>query len=891
MRMSNTRDATEAVRLAIANQTILRSSPFPMQDMSSAIQQIEDAVDRLLLLPTASSASVPPVNSGVTISVDSNMFDERPFILAEDVIAPVNIPFSNCSRLDGYAVVSDDGVGQFTVVVSRRAGDGGILSPLNRGEVAYVTTGAPLPIGADAICKIEDTSLVYDSSGNYISSKVNIKVATKPGEGVRKPGSDVREGEVLLPAGHVLTPVDIGSLLLAKVRTVVRKRVSSAALLFPTDDNVSPILSLDDGCVGVLSTGDEIVDITHVQNQNNDIDQLKERKDENEDEEVENDDVLNHFGSLHEDDDNIATLRAHIIRDILKKSRVQGDVNVNVNVNNKRPSNDHSNTVSAHQNSNNTKSVNKMNDDFVWDSNKPMLSAMVRSHGFTPIDCGIVKDEGGVNGMCEAILSAASTCRLLIITGGVSMGDKDHVKPALVKLGAEILFGRLMMKPGKPCTAAILPRLGKQPLMIFALPGNPVSAAVCFNVLVVPVLRRMSGLPWPLSRLTQVKVCLVGESIQLDPERPEYHRATVWWANEIDGGKNFPSGVALCGRSTGAQASSRMQSVSNANALLCLPASSDVLKPGSIVDALLIGTVYNRQAVPLSISTPTLARSVVIQSSSCGGHHHHHNHNNTHSSTPTSTPLPPPLPTTTSTPNSCLQNHEESSHQSSGRQPHIIESINNDSAPRRSVTVSIITVSDSAFHNGAVDKSGPEILSMLTRTYPQWEINVVCPPTQTATWENRVIEKNVSTSPQSSTSSSSSTTTTTTTSVTRTSTESTNSRITIVPDDYSAIKDALLDCVSLDSHLIITTGGTGFGSRDITPEATEAVLDRKAPGLVFAMLSASMKHTPMAALSRYTAGTRDKSLIINLPGSPKAVKECLEAITSVLPHALSLIRN
>ena len=89
--------------------------------------------------------------------------------------------------------------------------------------------------------------------------------------------------------------------------------------------------------------------------------------------------------------------------------------------------------------------------------------------------------------------------------------------------------------------------------------------------------------------------------------------------------------------------------------------------------------------------------------------------------------------------------------------------------------------------------------------------------------------------------------------------------------------------------LIFTTGGTGFAPRDVTPEATAAVLEKPAPGLVAAMMAASLAATPMAALSRYVAGIRGRTLIINLPGSPKAVKECIAAIAPVLPHALALL--
>ena len=112
----------------------------------------------------------------------------------------------------------------------------------------------------------------------------------------------------------------------------------------------------------------------------------------------------------------------------------------------------------------------------------------------------------------------------------------------------------------------------------------------------------------------------------------------------------------------------------------------------------------------------------------------------------------------------------------------------------------------------------------------------------------------------------------------------------VVADDKEAIAQQLVAWCDADGvTLILTTGGTGFSPRDVTPEATAGVLHRRAPGLVAAMMAASLKATPMAALSRYEAGMRGRCLIINLPGSPKAVKECLAAIAAVLPHALGLL--
>ncbi len=111
-------------------------------------------------------------------------------------------------------------------------------------------------------------------------------------------------------------------------------------------------------------------------------------------------------------------------------------------------------------------------------------------------------------------------------------------------------------------------------------------------------------------------------------------------------------------------------------------------------------------------------------------------------------------------------------------------------------------------------------------------------------------------------------------------------------DSQPDIEEVL--CTWADGHtmdLILTTGGTGFAPSDVTPEATRAILEREAPGLTEAMRAASLSVTPYAMLSRAVAGIRRRTLIINLPGSPKAVREGLAVVLPVLPHAIALLRE
>ena len=113
----------------------------------------------------------------------------------------------------------------------------------------------------------------------------------------------------------------------------------------------------------------------------------------------------------------------------------------------------------------------------------------------------------------------------------------------------------------------------------------------------------------------------------------------------------------------------------------------------------------------------------------------------------------------------------------------------------------------------------------------------------------------------------------------------------VVPDERARISAVIVAAVQAGSRLVITTGGTGLGPRDVTPQATQDAIDYEVPGLAEEMRRAGAAKTPMASLSRAVAGVRGTSLVINLPGSPKGATESLEAVLPVVGHALALLQG
>ena len=111
----------------------------------------------------------------------------------------------------------------------------------------------------------------------------------------------------------------------------------------------------------------------------------------------------------------------------------------------------------------------------------------------------------------------------------------------------------------------------------------------------------------------------------------------------------------------------------------------------------------------------------------------------------------------------------------------------------------------------------------------------------------------------------------------------------IVPDEKAAIANALIHWCNAGVNLILTSGGTGFSPRDVTPEATKSVIERETPGIAEALRAESLKITRHTMLSRAVAGIRGRTLIINMPGNPKAVRENMDVLLPILPHALELL--
>ncbi|XP_077096154.1 gephyrin a isoform X14 [Siphateles boraxobius] len=418
-----------------------RMSPFPLTSMDKAFITV------LEMTPVLGTEII-------------NYRDGMGRVLAQDVYAKDNLPPFPASVKDGYAVRAADGPGDRFIIGESQAGEQPTLTVMP-GQVMRVTTGAPIPCGADAVVQVEDTELLRESEDGTEELEVRILVQARPGQDIRPIGHDIKRGECVLAKGTHMGPSEIGLLATVGVTEVEVQK-------FPV--------------VAVMSTGNEL---------------------------------LNPEDDLH-----------------------PGKIR---------------------------------------DSNRSTLLATIQEHGYPTINLGIVGDNP--DDLLNALNEGISRADVIITSGGVSMGEKDYLKQVLdIDLHAQIHFGRVFMKPGLPTTFATVDIDGTRKL-IFALPGNPVSAVVTCNLFVIPALRKMQGILDP--RPTIIKARLSCD-VKLDP-RPEYHRCILTWHHQ----EPLP-----WAQSTGNQMSSRLMSMRSANGLLMLPPKTEQyveLHKGEVVDVMVIG--------------------------------------------------------------------------------------------------------------------------------------------------------------------------------------------------------------------------------------------------------------------------------------------------------------
>ncbi|KAL3968305.1 E3 ubiquitin-protein ligase [Sarotherodon galilaeus] len=418
-----------------------RMSPFPLTSMDKAFITVLEMTPIL----------------GIEVI---NYRDGLGRVLAQDIYAKDNLPPFPASVKDGYAVRAADGPGDRFIMGESQAGQQPTHTVMP-GQVMRVTTGAPIPCGADAVVQVEDTELLRESEDGTEELEVRIMVQARPGQDIRPIGHDIRRGECVLAKGTHMGPSEIGLLATVGVTEVSVHK-------FPV--------------VAVMSTGNEL---------------------------------LNPEDDLH-----------------------PGKIR---------------------------------------DSNRSTLLATIQEHGYPTINLGIVGDNP--DDLLSALHEGISRADVIITSGGVSMGEKDYLKQVLdIDLHAQIHFGRVFMKPGLPTTFATVDIDGTRKL-IFALPGNPVSAVVTCNLFVIPALRKMQGILDP--RPTIIKARLSCD-VKLDP-RPEYHRCILTWHHQ----EPLP-----WAQSTGNQVSSRLMSMRSANGLLMLPPKTEQyveLHKGEVVDVMVIG--------------------------------------------------------------------------------------------------------------------------------------------------------------------------------------------------------------------------------------------------------------------------------------------------------------
>ncbi len=380
-------------------------------------------------------------------------------VLAQHISANRDLPPYDVSAMDGYAVRSADlasGAVNLKIIEDIKAGDIPTMT-VQAGQCSRIMTGAPVPQGADAVIRVEDTEIQPDEC-------VRFAKAAPVGHDIRLRGESMRNGDVVLAAGTSITPGVAGVLATVKCAEFQVYRRPRVA---------------------ILSTGNE-------------LEAMDEPIDPNK----------------------------------------------------------------------------------IPDANGYALMAQVQALGIEPVLLGIARDDPVE---LERHLRQGLDYDVLLVSGGTSVGVHDYVRPTVEKLGVQMKFWRVSMKPGHPLAFGLLVRPNNTQAAVFGLPGNPVSSMVCFEEFVLLALRAMMGQSQLHRRTVSARLA---HAIKIKPGRTEFVRVVL--SRDADG---------YIATSTGTQSSGALLSMARADGLLIAPSDSTGLAAGEIVTVqFLDGAAFQNQA-------------------------------------------------------------------------------------------------------------------------------------------------------------------------------------------------------------------------------------------------------------------------------------------------------